>query len=275
MADIEEDSLLESLKQAASGKVKEETEKPAEEEIEETTGASDDETEETDTDDTESPRKKEVEQAEDEDGVEDDKPTRGQSRHQRLANQLKEEREERQKDKEEREKLIAEKAGYAARLEEYERRQQAGQSEAHKRAEEERLSLLTDSERATYHTQRKNQELEYRLNHMEQQRQDDLDRSEFRAKAATDPLVEKYKDEVERLRKEDLKRGLSAPRDAYLNFIVGEAIRKNAASKISSKKKSADKRIDSVTSKPVGARGDVKGSKSGKTVEERLAGVLI
>jgi hypothetical protein len=136
--------------------------------------------------------------------------------------------------------------------------------------------LLDPAERAAYNANQRAAQLEQRLNRYEIDRQEDRERADFRAKAIHDPLIEKYADQVEQMRQDDIKKlGVAAPRDAYLNFIIGESVRRNAASKISSKKKSAEKRIESVTSKSVGARGDVKGSKSGKTVEERLAGVLI
>lgn len=270
MADDNEDSsLLQSMKEAIAKEKEAEQPAEAEEEKVEEVKEEDEETSDENSD------KEEVEEAE-----EDEEPTRGQSRHQKLANQLKEERAEREKERKEKEQLIADKATYAARLEEIEKRQQAGQSDAQRRAEEDRLALLDPTERAAYQANQKAQNLEYRLNQMESQRQDDVDRAEFRSKASSDPLVEKYKDQVEAMRQQDLKRGFVASRDSYLNFIVGEAIRKDASKKLSSKKEAAGKRVDSVTSKSASARGDVKGSKkldpdSLEALEERLRGRII
>lgn len=276
MADENEDSLLASMKdaiqkekdaEAASAEKLDEKDEGAEEQDEDTSG--DDE----DTD------KSEVDKVEEDDNSEDSQPTRGQTRHQKLSNQLKEERAERERDRKERDQLIAEKATYAARLEEIEKRQQAGQSESQRRAEEDRLSLLTEPERLAYTAQQKASQLEHRLNRMELERQDDRDRAEFRAKGAHDPLVEKYADKVEQMRQDDLKKGFAASRDSYLNFIVGEALRKDAAKKSSAKKDSANKRVESVTSKSAKARGDVSSTKKGKgdsleDLEARLRGVV-
>jgi hypothetical protein len=261
----EEDTLLSSIKEdikAETGPTKE-VEDKEEQEVDEVTADEEEQDAEIE--------KAEVEESEEE----DQEPTRGQTRHQRLANQLKEERAERAKDRDERDKIIAERAIYAAQLEQIKQQQYAGQSAAAKRAEEERLSLLDPTERAAYNAQQKANNLEYRLNQMELQRQDDRDRSEFTSKAAKDPLVEKYKDRVESMLQEDRKKGFSASRESYLNFIVGEAIRKDAEKKYSAKKDAAGKRIDTVTSRPAKARGDVTSTKKGKTEEDRLRGVLI
>lgn len=267
MADTEEDSLLASLAQAAS------SEKPKEQE---TDTVEENEEPEVDAEDEEQDEPAVAQKGSDDSDEDEEPKTRGQNRHQKLANELKQEREERARERKERDELIAERARYAAKLEHYEQQQTAGRSAADRQAEEQRLSLLDPAERVAYNAQQTSSRLEQRLNQMQIQHQDDRERSEFRSKGSSDPLVEKYADRVEQMRQDDIKKlGVAAPRDAYLNFIIGESVRKNAASKISSKKKSADKRIDSVTSKSVGARGDVKGSKSGKTVEERLAGVLI
>lgn len=280
MADYNEDTLLASMKEAIQ---KEKDAEKAENDTEKTTdedeGADEPDAEYNSGEDADK-GKAEVDDHEDEDTSEDSEPTRGQTRHQKLANQLKEEKAERERDRKEREQLIAEKAAYAAKLEQYEKQQEAGKTVADRRAEEERLSLLTDSERAAYFAQQKATQLEHRLNELERKRQDDMERAEFRAKAAYDPLVEKYADRVEQLRQDDIKRlGMAASRDSYLNFIVGEAMRKDATKKASSKKEAADKRIDSVTSKSAKARGDVSGTKKGKgdsleELEARLRGVV-
>ncbi len=275
MADEQEDTLLASMKEAIQ-KEKGEVEKPVDEEKDE---GADETVEEDNSSDDKDKDTEEVAETEDEDSSEDAEPTRGQTRHQKLANQLKEERAEREKERKEREQLIAERATYAAKLEHYEQQQKQGQSQAERRAEEDRLSLLSPEERRAYDADMRSRQLEHRFNQMEMQRQDDLERAEFRAKAASDPLVEKYKDRVEQMRQEDLKRGFTASRDSYLNFIVGEALRKDAAKKLSSKKEAAGKRIDSVTSKSAKARGDVSGTKKGKgdsleELEARLSGVV-
>lgn len=182
---------------------------------------------------------------------------------------------ERNQERADREKLIAELAAAKALEHEREQRKLSEQSAAERKAQEDRLALLDPQERATYDLREQNKALEHRLNLMEFKSQDNTDRAIFQSKAAHDPLVAKYVEEVEQMRQSDLKKGYAAPREEYLNFIVGREVRKNAAADLSKKKSAASKRIDTATAKPVSARGDVAGSKQGKSEEDRLRGVLI
>ena len=276
----EEDTLLASMKEAIDKEKSEASTEDDTEQADETEAKADageEVDEDSDSDDQDETKTKDK-QVEDEDSEDDSEPTRGQTRHQKLANQLKEERAERAKEREEREKLIAERATLAAQLEHERQSKTAGQSGAEKRAEEERLQLLSPEERMAYNADRRAQALEQRINAMEWQNHDGSEKAAFRAQAAHDPLVEKFQDEVERMRAEDIKKGYAASRDEYLNFIVGRELRKDAAKKLSAKKDSANKRVDSVTSKSAKARGDVSGTKKGKgnsleELEARLSGI--
>ena len=219
MADDNEDTLLASMKEAIAAEKGETESKATEPEQENEPDI------EEDANVDEAPEKSENKPEIETDTDEDEEPTRGQTRHQKLANQLKEEREERARDRADRDKLVADNARKDAELENYRNQQNHIQSQAERRAEEQRLELLTPEEKQFYQANQKASQLEQRLNHMERERQDDRERSEFRSKANQDPLVEKYADRVEQMRQDDIKRlGVAAPRDAYLNFIVGEAI---------------------------------------------------
>lgn len=182
---------------------------------------------------------------------------------------------ERNAERAERDKLIAERATYAAKLEAFEQQQRAGVSAAERRAEEDRLAMLDPVERQAYEANTRAQNLEHRLNTMHFEMQDNTDRAIFQSKADHDPLIAKFRDQVETMLNEDRKKGFSASREEYLNILVGREVRKDAAAKLSAKKASAGKRIDAATSKTPSGRGDVGGSRKGTSEEDRLRGVLI
>ena len=278
----EDSMLLASMKediekQKAEASAEDDTEQA--DETEAKTDAGDEDTDEDSASDDKAETKEKDKQVDDEDSEDDAELTRGQTRHQKLANQLKEERAERAAERKERESLIEERATLKAQIAYEQQQKSAGQSAHDRRAEEERLSLLTPDERRYYDADNRSKSLEQRLNAMEWANHDNSEKSTFQSQAAHDPLVGKYKDEVERMRSEDLKKGYAASRDEYLNFIVGRELRKDAAKKLSAKKDSANKRVDSVTSKSANARGDVSGTKKGKgnsleELEARLEGVV-
>lgn len=277
MAD-EEDTLLKSMIDDIKGvKPSEEKAETTEEETEEVVEEQEEENDEGENDakGDKAKTKDEGTEVEDDNSEEDVQPTRGQTRQQRLANQLKQEREERVRDRKERDELIADRARKEAELEHYRKQQSDNQSASQRKAEEERLALLDPTERAVYEANTRAKNLEHRLNQLEFQRIQDQDRDRFHAKAAVDPTYGKYADQVEEMYQEGLKRHVSAPREELHSLILGRELKKDMAKKASGKKEAAKKRIDTVTSKSATARGDVTGSKSGKTVEERLAGVLI
>lgn len=194
--------------------------------------------------------------------------SRSQARIQGLSERLKAETAEK-------ERLIHDRAVAQAQLEHLRAQQQQIQSAAERKDEEDRLSLLDPSERAVYQANQQIRNLEYRLNQMEIQRGNDQDRANFHAKAAHDETYAKYAPEVEKMYQEGLARGVSASREDLHSYILGKELKKDLAAKVSKKKESASKRIDSVTSKPASARGDVADSKKGKSLEERLRGVQI
>lgn len=182
---------------------------------------------------------------------------------------------ERNAERAEREKLISERATLAAQLEFQRQRDNQSLSMEQRRAEESRLALLAPEERALYEANQRIRQMEHRMNQMEVQRQDDRDRAEFHAKAMHDEVYSKYADEIEQTYQDGLRKGVSAPREDLLAWKLGKELLKDKNSKASTKKEAAGKRIASVTSKPARAKGDVSGTKSGKSEEDRLRGVLI
>jgi hypothetical protein len=261
-----EDSLLDSLTASVEAEKAENAAKdaPKDEVSEETKGEEDNEEVKADAD---------IDENADTDGEHDDIPAKPTKRS--AADEIRKLKAERNEERAEREKLIAERATYAAQLEHLRQQKDAEKSAADRKAEEDRLALLDPTERAAYSADKRAQQLEHRLNLMQMQMQDNTDKAIFRAKAAHDPLVAKYAEQVEQMLQDDVKKGFSAPRDTYLQILVGKAVIENSAKELSKKKAAASKRIDTVTGKSASARGDVAGSKKGSSEEDRLRGQLI
>lgn len=269
----QEDTLLESMKEeiASAGKPEEEAKEDQgatdkEQEVQETTDEESDETTDENKDETS------AEKAADENAESDEPSEKPRGRANDTIRALKEER---KRDREELERITTERATVAAQLEFERRRQFEVQSEQQRKQEEERLALLDPTERAIYQSNKRANELEYRLNVMQIQIQQSADKSAFEAKASADPLYAKYGSEVEKLYQEGLKRGVTAPREELLNLVLGRELRKDISAKHLSKKEAAGKRIDSVTSRPAKAKSDVSGSRKGQTEEDRLRGMII
>ncbi|MCK5603782.1 hypothetical protein KAR91_17980 [Candidatus Pacearchaeota archaeon] len=209
------------------------------------------------------------EESSEEDTEEPEKPvSRAQNRIQKLSSDLKTERNER-------EKLVAERATAQAELKALQQQQRDNATQVDRRAEEERLALLAPEEREVYQAKQRADYLDRRLQQLEMQQQDSLDRAEFHAKAAHDETYSKYADRVETMYQEGLQRGVVAPREDLHSLVLGQELKKNAKTNTPAKKAAAKKRVDAVTSRPASAKSNVSGSRRGKTAEERLQGVEI
>lgn len=199
----------------------------------------------------------------------EDKPAgRAEARIRKLAAEAKAEREEK-------EKLSREKAEWQAEREQARRQREEERFAEQRKEEEARLALLDPQERALFESNRRVQTLEYRMQQMELRRIDDQDKAAFHAKASYDETYAKYADQVEDLYQKNISQGINSSREALHSYVLGEQLKKDLATKSTKKKESASKRIDSATAKPASAKGDVAGTKKGKSAEERLSGVLI
>lgn len=194
--------------------------------------------------------------------------SRSQARIQKLSSELKAEREAR-------DKLVHERAVAQAQLENIRRQHEDAQNAAQRHAEEERLSLLDPGQRQLYELDKKNKELEWRFNQLELRRRDDEDKARFHAKAATDEVYGKHADAVEQMYQEGISRGVSASREDLHSYLLGRELKKDLANKTSKKREIAGQRIASATAKAPSAKGDVAGTKKGKSAADRLEGVII
>lgn len=182
---------------------------------------------------------------------------------------------ERNAEREERDKLIAEKATYQAQLDALRQQQIDAQTASQRQEEEKRLELLDPTERKIYELDKQSKQLTWQLNQLNLQRMDDDDRAKFHAKAGVDEVYGKYADQVEKMYQEGLARGVSASREDLHSFILGKELKKDLSNKTSEKRKAAGQKIAAVTSKAPSGKSDVSGAKKGKTPADRLEGVII
>lgn len=196
------------------------------------------------------------------------KTGRAQERIRRQQEELKEERERN-------EKLARENAETKARLESIEAESRQRREIEEQRAEQERLDLLAPEERALYLLNKRLQQTEARLAAADMQRQDDIDRLAFQQKVEKDPTYAKFSKQVEDARKDGLARGVVASREDLHSFFLGQELKKDMERKANSKKEQASRRVDSATARPASAKSDVAGKTKGKTLEQKLEGVIL
>ncbi len=197
-------------------------------------------------------------------GVDDEKPSRGETRIQRLANEAKAAREE----------------AAAARREADTLRRSQQQASQHltEQQERERLALMTPEERTTYQLDRMQRTTQQQLREMEFRTQNLTDKAAFDAKATIHPTYQKYQEEVEDKFQDLLQKGTPTDRETILKFMLGERALQNASiSKLRKAAQAGQNRVAAQSTKPTNAKGDA-ASQRGKAAdgpEKRLAGVFI
>lgn len=161
-------------------------------------------------------------------------------------------------------------------LEEFKKAQTQKSREPDPELERQRYEMMTTEER-----------LEYRLNQSEQRHQaierlmqvqawDTSDRANYAVLAASDPIAAKYKDEVERLHREQLQQGTPLDRETILNYVAGKAARARGGKDTAKQRATGQKNLERQRVTPASSRGNVSAERrGGKSLEERLADVTI
>lgn len=190
-------------------------------------------------------------------------PTRGQGRIQRLANEAKTAREERDAAKREAEEL---------------RRQQWQQQNARSEQEErERLALMTPDERADYRISQTERKFEQRFREQQVQSAATMDKVAYDAKATINPVYAQFKDEVEQRFQDQLRKGQPVERELILKLVLGERALSGARTGTSAARKRAQPRVESQRVASGSGRSDSASQRgrSGETPESRLKDVYI
>ena len=144
---------------------------------------------------------------------------------------------------------------------------------ASRQAEEERD--LPYDEKLYRHTQRHQQDIERRLQHMQFQSDDRADRMGFESKKSSDPVYAKYSDEVEKVLHAARQAGSNPPREGIIANLVWRDRNSSKSKAATSKAKDeAGKRVSSArgaVQSRGGSRGDVVGGKQRtKTLEDKI-----
>lgn len=205
-----------------------------------------------------------------EEGLVAEPQSRGEKRFQKLANEVKAEREARAALEKEMQQLRAERA----------QRENTPKGES---PEEEamRLSLMTSDERTDYKLAKAKREHDFAINVMRFQSADREDRASYTAKAATDTRYKKYEQEVETLLAEERRVGHNPSREIILDYLIGRNMRLNGGAARDKAKKEGAARIQSQTARADSGRSDrapARRNESGndlRALEKRLEGIPI
>ena len=198
--------------------------------------------------------------AEEEGEVVEARPSRAETRFQRLANEAKEAREEASRVRRE--------------LDEFKssQRQQAQQESPDQVAQ--RLALMTPEERLEYKLDQAERRNSQTMANMQFQMQDSGDKSAFHALCASDPTAARYKDRVEAELTRLRSQGQNVNREALFTFMFGQDIRSKSGSAKAKQGKDGERRIQRQRVTPSNSRGDTQPERRGeKSLEDRLANV--
>jgi hypothetical protein len=194
------------------------------------------------------------------------KPSRAQSRIQTLTRTLAEEKTERQRIDRELADLRAEQ-----RARQQQTQQESPEAKAARRALMDPLELMREDLKES---EARTQNL---LHQQALQTQETQDKLTYNGILREAPHLKKYEAEVEKIRLEQVARGVFVPREVLLDLAIGRTPRAAAVKAGTKPAKQAQARVDAQRARPAGARGDaatVRG-KQGDSPEKRLENVPI
>jgi len=187
-------------------------------------------------------------------------PSRGESRQQRLANELKEAR---QRETELNRRLDALIAGQQPRP-------QLGETPE---ARAQRLALLTPEERITAELNEVKVGFALQLQQMQLNTVDSNDRASYQAKATVDPLYKKWEPKVEAELAQLRRQGQTVEREKLMYYLIGKNAIENRKGPTSQERRQAQTRVARQTTRPSNAGSDVSASRRetrGNSLERRL-----
>ena len=144
--------------------------------------------------------------------------------------------------------------------------------------EAERVSMMAPHEVAQYYASKTQYQLQQQIQFNQRQQMEALDRINFRATVAMDPLARRFEADVEAKVAEQAAKGLTVSREDALNWAAGKALRAKAAAAAKTQKVAGAARVAAQTTRRGTAAGDVqndaaaRGMNSKAALEKRLAG---
>lgn len=125
---------------------------------------------------------------------------------------------------------------------------------------EQRLAAMDPYERDLYIRDERLARLEGQLQATQHQALETTDAISFRALCAENPLVNKLKDDVEKVFKENKAKGTVVPREVIASYLLGQQIMKKGAKAVTKAATEAAGRKAAQAGKPTGSRGDAPAS---------------
>ncbi len=154
------------------------------------------------------------------------------------------------------------------RAAELEARLSGRQTDEQRRAEQERVSLMTDREFVEYTRQQDRQEFQRELGALRFQQADTSDRERFERLCEKTPAIAAVADEVERILASERAAGRGgASREIIAKYVIGDRALKNAGRAKGKQTKRAAENKERQTSRPASSRSDVSASGSRRGTE--------
>jgi hypothetical protein len=185
-------------------------------------------------------------------------PSRGESRHQRLANEL---REARQREADLNRRLDTLIAGQA--------RPPQGETPE---ARAQRLALMTPEERITAELHDARQSFTREMQQMRFATQDGSDRAAFQAKATVDPLYKKWETRVEAELRTLREQNMNVERERLMYYLIGKAAVEGRQASKPGQRAEAQRRVARQQTRPSNSGSDVAAQRRdrGNSLERRL-----
>ena len=148
--------------------------------------------------------------------------------------------------------------------------------------EQEQLAMMQPHEAMQYLLKKNAETQQQQLQTIQRQMQDSLDRTEFKALAATNKTVARYADKVEEIVQRGAASGIVIPRQVALKHHLGELVLAKLTTAPARQRSAAASRVAQQTTRPGGpggdARSEVRGARGGDdlaAIEARLRDVIL
>lgn len=192
----------------------------------------------------------EIAESEESDESDEAQPSRGQTRQQKLANQLREEREAR----------IRLEAEIAADRRARSQPSTPGPDAERQRAE--KLALMTEEERREFLRDERMARLENAVVASSRQAVDSADQAKWEASCVSNPTRAKYAAKVEEQLQVFRNNGAYPQREAVYHYLLGRDADTKPRKATVKQKQAAKERVDSSKSTPLSGKGDAGGRKN-------------
>jgi len=189
------------------------------------------------------------EEAGDEEVVETKKPSRGESRFQKLANEAREAREHSSRIEREFNEFKAEQSRRAAVVEK-------------KEPTDDEMALWSTQQIIDYKLQKATSGFQQNLQQLQWNTQEANDKAAFERLQLSDPRAKKYAAEVETRLASIRKQGQNVDREALLKFVIGEKVFQGGGKAAAKQKKQGEEQIRRQRTNPSAGQSDVRGGRT-------------